>query len=157
MVQKTTTRCSESPPLPVNFSTVLIASVSTCHKNIQPVQIYLRSSLRALWLSPNLHSCTHLPLLHVFFNPYQFPLVSPPVDVTQTRKRIETKQKKNKKKLDDSVKASLEIAGQLHEKQTSTTRDGSGISHRSSSEAAAMAAVATTHGPPDDIRCRVCC
>lgn len=98
MVQKTTPRCSESPPLPVNFPTVLIAGVSACHKNIQPVQIYLRSSPRALWLSPNLHSCTHSPLLHVFFNPYQFPLVSPPVDVTQTRKRIETKPNQKKKK-----------------------------------------------------------
>lgn len=97
MVQKTTPCCSESPPLPVNFPTVLIAGVSACHKNIQPVQIYLRSPPRTLWLSPNLHSCTHSPLLHVFFNPYQFPLVSPPVDVTQTRKRIETKQNQKKK------------------------------------------------------------
>lgn len=46
--KKTTPRCSESPPPPVNFPTVLIAGVSARHKNIQPVQIYLRSSPRAL-------------------------------------------------------------------------------------------------------------
>lgn len=155
MVQKTATRCSESPPLPVNFPTVLIAGMSACHKNIQPVQIYLRSSPRALWLSPNLHSFTHSPLLHVFFNPYQSCLASRWCDTNKEKNRNKTKKKY--KKLDDSVKASLEIAGQLHEKQTSTTRDGSGISHRSSSEAAAVVAVATTHGPPDDICRRVHC
>lgn len=106
---------------PQKFPIVLIVR---SQKNIMPVQIYLHISLHALWLSPN------SPSLFSFASPscfFFFKSLSVSSCLSSwwcdTNKRVREREKK--KKAVTAVKASKRIAGQLHEKQTSTTHDSS--------------------------------